>query len=231
MTFPLVRSVQTLLVLGAGLLMACSPDPAGARSRPTSASTTRRSTSSAVTSGARDTISPRSWRDTLAPELDSLAPAYQQFAKFLDSTVATRTPSPEIASVYTIGTDLGLDQRDLDSRWLATSRIVSVRSVGDSAHAVAVITTVARQVPETEEGHYAVRFGIRDDTAHWLLVRNAETGGNWKVDGDGWIGGDPPDQFTVLRLGHYIHWVVGSREQAIAAVDSIRRARGLEVVR
>ena len=228
---------QPLFVLGAALLVSCSADSPKARMEA--------SADSAASHPARPVVAPMSvdaasaepsepsWRDTLTPALDSLAPAYRQFASFLDYAVATRVPHVGMVdSLYSRGSfdELGIAEQDNDMRWLAASRILWVRTVSDTGQAMAVITTVARQTPESEEGSYAVQFGIRDDTANWKLVRDADDG-RWKVDGDGWIRGSSRGQFTVLSLGRDLHWVAGSREQALATVDSIRLARGLELVR
>jgi hypothetical protein len=160
----------------------------------------------------------------VAQTADSLSPVYQQFAKFLTLAVATHVDHVGDAdSVYTSGTELGIDEQYKEMRWLAASRILSVKSNGDTAHAVALITTVARQ---TDTGHgYTASYGIREDTARWVLVRDAEDSGRWKVNGDA-AGG-----FGVWHIGRDITWVNGSRARALAAVDSIRRARGLELVR
>ena len=236
MRIPAAKTVQTLLVLGMGLGSACRPKPPQER-LPANSAAVAEHPSPVSASLPVDKLSAAtraaSWLDIRTPALDSLTPAYQQFARFLELAVATRSDLRGLDSIYYRGSleDLGLTERDDDMRWLAASHIISVRTSGDSGNAVAVITTVAQQTPENEEGHYAVHFGIRDDTVHWLLVRTADTGRRWKIYGEGWMMGDPRDQFSVLHVGRDLHWVTGSREQAIAAVDSIRRARGLEIVR
>lgn len=155
---------------------------------------------------------------------DSLAPAFQQFARFLSLAVASRVPhAGRVDSVYTSGTDLGIDERDTDMRWVAASRILYVSTKGDTGRAAAVITEVARQVDDHDG--YRASYGIREDTAHWGLVRGVDTSGRWLVQGDAAEG------FGVFHIGRDIRWVVGSRSQALAAVDSIRRARGLPLVR
>jgi hypothetical protein len=129
-----------------------------------------------------------------------------------------------IDSVYTRGEELGIDERYEDMRWLAAYRIVSVETKNDTAQAAAVITVVARQTNDGHD-HYTARYGIRDDTARWVLVRESTAGGRWKVSGDA-VGG-----FGVAHIGRDIRWAEGSRAKALAAVDSIRRARGLPLLR
>lgn len=155
---------------------------------------------------------------------DTTSEPYKQFARFLWLAVATRAPGPgRVDSVYTHGTDLGIDERYTDMRWVAAYRILSIWTAGDSGRAAAVITTVARQ---TDKGYgWTARYGIRDDTAHWRLERSADTGGRWKVRGDAL------DGFRVFRVGRDVKWLTGSPKKAFAAVDSIRRARGLPLVR
>jgi hypothetical protein len=158
--------------------------------------------------------------------IDTLALAYRQFAAFLTIATATRKPKMGVAdSVYTPG-EIGIGEQDADMRWVAASRILSIKTEGDTGSAVAVITTVARQI-DNGNGVWLARYGIHEDTARWFLVRNAATGGRWMVEGDA-AGG-----FGVFHIGRErdIKWVVGSRAKALAAVDSIRRARGLELVR
>jgi len=228
---PPARLAQTLLVLSLGLVSACHPNQTQARMSASSPSIAQLPMLPVDTPALQP--HPTSSRNVPAPTLDSLASAYQQFASFLELAVATRKDLEGLDSIYSRGSleDLGLTERDEDMRWLAASRIISVRTSGDSGRAVALITTVARQVPESEEGHYAVRFEIQNDTAQWLIVRSADTGGRWKVYGEGWIVGHPRDQFSILPVGRDLHWVTGSRAQALAAVDSIRLARGLAIVR
>jgi hypothetical protein len=154
---------------------------------------------------------------------DTLSLPYRQFAKFLSLAVATRTPYVSMVdSVYTSG-EMGIDERYREMRWVAAYQVLAVRREGKLAKAVAVITSVARQ---TDTGHgYVARYGIRDDTAHWVLVRSADARGRWVVIGDAAEG------FGVFHIGRDVRWLTGSRATALAAVDSIRRARGLPVVR
>jgi hypothetical protein len=77
------------------------------------------------------------------------------------------------------GIELGVDEMNDDMRWLAAYRIVSLRTRGDSSWARAVITSTARQ---KDDGYgWTARYGIREDAAHWMLVRSAEVGGAWMV--------------------------------------------------
>ena len=172
-----------------------------------------------------DTISSAQRNDTSGYVMvDTLSPAYQQLDRFLSLAVATRVPHVgRVDSVYTSGTELGIDEQYRAMRWIAASRILWVSTKGDSARAAAVITEVARQM---DEGNgYRAEYGIREDTAHWRLVRGVDSSGRWLVNGDAQEG------FGVLPIGRDIRWISGSRERALAAVDSIRTARGLPLVR
>jgi hypothetical protein len=88
---------------------------------------------------------------------------------------------------------------------------------------VALITSVARQTNENDV--WTASTEIREDTVHWALIRNTDTQGRWMVNGDAAEG------FGLFHIGRDVRWVRGSRVQALAAIDSIRRARGLEVLR
>jgi hypothetical protein len=151
---------------------------------------------------------------------DTTASPYRQFATFLSLAIATRQPHlGMIDSVYTCGDE---ESRD-DMRWIAAYRILSVSVAGDSGRAAALITTVATQ--KNEGNGWRAKLGIREDTAHWELKRGAETGGRWMVCGDTY------EHFGVFHLGRDVKWARGSGVEAMAAVDSIRRARGLELLR
>jgi hypothetical protein len=237
MTCRNASALQPLLLIGAAAFVACSAESPKAQLQASFDPAASRAASPAIATPVDTSATQPSapgWWDMQTPSVDSLAPAYRHFASFLEVAVATDTShGAMLDSLYSRGSfdELGIAERDDDVRWLAASRILSVRTEGDSGNAVAVITTVARQTPESEEGHYAVRFGIQDDTARWLLIRDVDDG-HWKVDADGVIiNNGARDQFTVLALGRDIHWVMGSRQQALAAIDSIRVTRGLEVVR
>jgi hypothetical protein len=163
--------------------------------------------------------------DTAWVSADSLNEAYRQFAAYLSLAVATRRPRTNVLdSVYTPGEELGVGEAERDMRWVAASRILSVRTMGDRAQGLAEITTVARQTSDNHD-HWTARYGIREDTARWVLVRRASTGGRWKVSGDAY--GD----FGITHIGRDIVWAEGSRAKALAAVDSIRRARRLDLLR
>ena len=163
--------------------------------------------------------------DTAWVSADTLNEAYRQFAAYLSLAVATRRPHTNVLdSVYTAGEELGVGEAENDMRWVAASRILSVRTMGDRAQGLAEITTVARQTSDTHD-HWTARYAIREDTARWSLVRSADTGGRWKVWGDAYGG------FGITQIGRDIVWAEGSRAQTLAAVDSIRRARRLELLR
>jgi hypothetical protein len=163
--------------------------------------------------------------DTVWVSADTLDEAYRQFAAYLSLAVATRRPHMNVLdTVYTAGEELGVGEAENDMRWVAASRILSVRTMGDRAQGFAEITTVARQTSDTHD-HWTARYAIREDTARWSLVRSADTGGRWKVWGDAYGG------FGITQIGRDIVWAEGSRAKALAAVDSIRRARRLELLR
>jgi hypothetical protein len=126
-------------------------------------------------------------------------------------------------SVYVSGINLGVDEMNDDMRWLAAYRIVSVRTKGDTGWATAIITSTARQ--KDDGRRWTARYGIQEDTAHWVLLRSPDTRGSWMV----W--GDAAEGFGVFHIGRDVHWVTGGRRQALAAVDSIRKARGLPLLR
>jgi hypothetical protein len=151
---------------------------------------------------------------------DTATLARAQFEKFLSLAIATRQPHVGmIDSVYTCGDE---ESRD-DMRWIAAFRILSVSVAGDSGRAAAALTVVAIQ--KDGLSGWTARFGIREDTAHWELKRSAETGGRWMICGDTY------EHFGVFHLGRDVKWLRGSTSEAIAAVDSIRRARGLPIIR
>lgn len=166
---------------------------------------------------------------------DAPASADSQFARFLSLSIATRFPYAGIFDL--IGTvkdhspaveggdvsGLCLDPEDYDERrWLADFRVLSVAVDGDSGEASAAITTVARQ----QIGEYWIStFAIEEDTAHWKMIRAPETGGQWKVCGGAAEG------FELYASERPAQWLNGSDTTARAAIDSIRRARGLPLVR
>jgi hypothetical protein len=146
--------------------------------------------------------------------------AESQFIQFLSLAVATRVPRLGLVdSVYTCDETEGRH----DMKWVAAGRVLSVSTRGDSGRATAVITTVAHQT-ERSNG-YDARYRIHEDTAHWDLVRNIQTGGKWMVCGDALEG------FGIFHIGRSVRWVQGSRAEALAAADSVRRARGLPILR
>ena len=151
---------------------------------------------------------------------DTTTLPYAQFEKFLSLAIPTRAPRLGIFdSVYTCREE----ENYADMRWVADSRILSVSVTGDSGRAAAVLTVVARQ--KDDGPGWKATFGIREDTAHWALKRDTEADGRWKVCGDSF------EQFGVFRIGRDVQWLRGDRTKALAAVDSIRRVRGLPVVR
>jgi hypothetical protein len=208
-------ALVTRFALGAVVLSACNP-------------TTQKSSDTTIPAArqASDTGTVADQRnDTTALAMaDSLSPAFQQFDRFLSLAVATRALHVGITdSVYTSGSEPEITEGDTAMRWIAAARILAVSTRGDTGHAAAVITEVARQA-EKHDG-YEATYGVRDDTAHWVLVRGVDSTGKWLVNGDA------DEGFGVFPIGRDIRWVTGSRAKAIAAVDSIRRARGLAIVR
>jgi hypothetical protein len=204
-----------LITFNAVALFACQPtvQKSGDTTTPTALQTV-----------AIDTAAAQRVDTTAVVVADSLSPAYRQLARFLSLAVATRVLHTGIAdSVYTTGTEPDINELYTDMRWVADFRILSVSTRGDSGRATAVVTDVARQVEK--RGTYEATYGIREDTAHWLLVRGLDSTGRWLVNGDAAEG------FGVFHVGRQIRWVSGSRGKALAAVDSIRRARGFPLIR
>ncbi len=116
--------------------------------------------------------------------------------------------------------------------WIADSRVLAVQVVGDTlAEASAVLTIVAdqRQDADSAEARYIATVAVREDTAHWTMVRDLADSvvpGQWKVRGDAREG------FGVFAHGRFIRWTGnGSEGRALTLVDSIRKARSLPLVR
>ena len=160
-----------------------------------------------------------------------------QFARFLSLALATRmVRAGMFDSVYTregrvptsgeIEDVSGPCPEDYqEARWLADYRVLSVIAVGDSAEATAEITTVAREMENGAERR--ATLDVRQDTAHWRLVRSDLTEGRWKVCGDAREGFG-----LFLASPTHVRWSnKGTAEKARAAIDSIRRARGLPLAR
>lgn len=153
--------------------------------------------------------------------IDSTTPAYRQFDRFLSQTLATRRPRMGyVDSLYTCGDEEGFEER----RWIAAYRILQLTTRGDTGRVVVALTSVARQLQETDS-RYGARTGILEDTASWRLVRNEETGGRWMTCGDSDQG------FNTMAIGRSVRWRKGSAKRAVALADSIRKARGLPIVR
>ena len=160
-----------------------------------------------------------------------------QFTAFLDAAVATRVPWVGIFDgVHLRDTGEGDEWtiwEDFERRvWIADSRVLAVQVVGDTmADASALLTIVAdqHQDPDSAEARYIATVGVREDTAHWTMVRDPADSvvpGRWKVRGDAHEG------FGVFAVGRFIRWTgKGSERRALALVDSIRKARSLPLVR
>jgi hypothetical protein len=163
--------------------------------------------------------------DSAAGTVASQAEAESQLARFLSLSIITRAPKlGQYDSVYTC--------RDFetysDSRWVADYRILAVRQQNDSlAEASAVLTTVARLVDRNGNGDYRATVRVAADTGHWRMLRSPETGRRWMVCGDAREG------FTPIKLGRDITWnpAGASAEKARALADSVRKARGLPIIR
>ena len=188
----------------------------------------------AVLGGALYTVlASARWHSDAASLPQSAEQAETVFARFLDLSVATRAPRIGMFdSVYTCEDLVWMS----DVRWVADYRIVNVATSGDTARATAILTTVARQIDLGDnQGTYAATFRVSADTGHWLMVRSAETRNLWKVCGDARerVGGIPREHFGVFMLGRTIRWQPpgASSQGARAAIDSIRRSRGLPIVR
>lgn len=150
------------------------------------------------------------------------ARARKAFERFLQLAVATNTLRiGRYDSVYTCPEDELYE----DVRWVADSRVLDINVRGDTANVSAVLTTAAQQVQEDVGTDYVATVRIREDTGHWRMVRTG--GAGWKVCGDSREG------FGVWMIGRTIHWrpVGASRLTAHSVIDSIRRARGLPIMR
>lgn len=180
----------------------------------------------------------------LPPQQPSRMSPESVFTRFLDLSVATRQPRPgRLDSVYTAGMQFNYDsnyaytrcEQSTDARWMADYRVLRVVTTGDSAVASVELVTVAH---ETEHGVVGVDAGVyheatlrlKTDTGHWELLRSArETGGVWKVCGDAREG------FSLFPAGRVgaVRWLPpgASADKARAAIDSIRKSRGLPIIR
>jgi hypothetical protein len=180
-------------------------------------------------------ISSSSQPSTGSSRGENAGDAQTNFARFLSLAVATRSQVLGMFdSVYArgdpkIGGDVDPCPEDYrEVRWLADYKIVSVDAKNDSAVGVAVLTTVADQMPSPDgaDGVYLVTPRLRQDTARFTLIRSPETHGHWAVCGDAQGG------FGLLRIGREVRWPPGwSKEKAFEQIDSVRKARGLPILR
>jgi len=163
--------------------------------------------------------------------------AESQFDRFLSLSIATREKNAVSAeSVYTeggikVGGDVApcLAGDETVNRWLADYHVLSVSLRGDTAIASAAITTAVREDEEPDGRSFVATPLIQEDTARWMLVRGADTHGKWMVCGPG---ASAQGLFGLFKVGRTIRWANGgSARNATATIDSIRRARGLPVVR
>jgi hypothetical protein len=159
-----------------------------------------------------------------------------QLTRFLSLSVATREKNlVYVDSVYTdgdirVGGDVApcLAGDETVNRWLAASHVLSVTVQGDRADATAAITTAAREVEEPDGESFVVNPQIQEDTARWRLLKSG-TSGKWMVCGPG---SHPKEIFGLFKVGRTIKWPNGgSQESVMSTIDSIRRARGLPVLR
>jgi hypothetical protein len=146
--------------------------------------------------------------------------AESQFKRYLRLGVATHRPA-DLSDLLTCDDQFLYE----DIRWVADSRVLSVAVRGDSAFASAVFTVVARQVESGKE--WVATLGIRTDTGRFVLVKNAETQGRWRVCGES------AEKFGITMVGVDIRWLPtgASAAKARQIVDSIRTSRGLELIR
>lgn len=167
----------------------------------------------------------RSDRDTSGTTAATAGPgAEEQFRKFLSLAIVTRAKSDALYdSVFTC--------RDFqsyqDSRWIADYRVLSVAQRSDTlADVAAVLTTVARLVNPGDD-RYRATMRVAEDTAHWMMLRTPATHQLWMVCGDAREG------FSTFIEGRDVSWSPpgASRDRAFALADSVRRARGLSLVR
>jgi len=155
---------------------------------------------------------------------------------FLTLGIATRAPQgAALDSVYLRTTGTGEEWTIWDDqdrrRWIADGRVVGISHYADSAIVSVALTVVADQEPnlESADAGYLATISVREDTARWVMVRDRENTSmpsRWKVRGGALEG------FSVLAFGRTIKWTTGGSEAiALGLVDSIRTARGLQVVR
>jgi hypothetical protein len=139
--------------------------------------------------------------------------------RFLSLAIATRGNRSSINEVWTCDEQLGYD----DARWIADYLVLTTTTRGDSAFGTATLTTVASQVDKGKG--WVASLKTTEDTAHFVLLRD-KANGKWRVCGDASEG------FGVVMVGRDIQWQGGaSPAKAHAVIDSIRQARGLEIVR
>jgi hypothetical protein len=148
-----------------------------------------------------------------------------QLRRFLDLAVASRKP---VIGMWTpVFTCNDPDHEDrVRALWIADSKILSIRPKGDSMKAVVLLTSV---VDEADHGFFGWQkiLRVQDDTAHFTLARDSADGGTWKVCGEAL------EHFGIRILGSDATWFPkgASQAAAIATTDSIRKARGLSIVR
>lgn len=165
----------------------------------------------------------------------------QALESFLALSIVTRRPTlRSMDSVFAVswGESDSSDVNETlvdnweDTRWLADYRILRVAPdtvIEGNFIGTVAITTVAAVVGEvTPVGRATATFGIQEDTVRWRLAKGPLSQGQWKVIG--------ATQTDLLGLGMgpaIVEWKPrgASLEKAFAAVDSIRTARGLPIVR
>jgi hypothetical protein len=177
-------------------------------------------TTAACSSGQSDGVQ----RPESSASVTSAAPAVEAspdsaLKRFLSLAIATRENRANINEVWTCDEQLGYD----DTRWIADYLVLTTTTRGDSAFATTTVTTVARQI-DMGKGWVAT-LKTSEDTAHFILLRN-KPDQQWRVCGDAREG------FGVVMVGRDIQWQAGaSPAKAHAVIDSVRQARGLEIIR
>jgi hypothetical protein len=169
---------------------------------------------------------------------DDVAGADSALTHFLSLSIATRSGHLRILdSVWVTDSVPGSWERGY---WLADWRILSTILHADSGQGTVAITT---SVFEGEDEAATSRdmglvgtIGVREDTAVWRLVRAPGSSNGWKVLGDGeWLRRSRDSMYGVVHLDvvpiQLWRPAGATSETARRAVDSLRQARGLRVVR
>jgi hypothetical protein len=197
-----VRLRMAYIVGAAALALACSPGPRAANATQAAAVPIGLATPPAIAEDSPDSA----------------------LARFLTFVIPTGRHSYPAAldSVYENGACRYLESNS-ETRWLADYRILATVVGGKDTAVVTAFLTSAATVRDDDKSIRGI-LEIRQDTANFLMVRHS---GRWKACGDAFGG------FGLILYGRINSWTPagGSAAKAMAAIDSIRRARGLRLIR